>query len=131
MLLRLALLLFLGSVVLVPSASRAAEGGKVSFETHRMGTFRSEACGVADFNNDGRLDVVAGPNLYLAPDWQPVTIRTLSGSVDEQGKGYYDDFMNLPIDVDGDGKLDVVTCGWFSKSVKWYRNTLARRGNGR
>lgn len=128
MLFRLQLILFWGTAVLLSSANLPAEEGKVPFTTHRVGTFRSEACGVADFNNDGRLDIVAGPNLYLAPDWRPVTIRTLSGSVDEQGKGYYDDFMNLPVDVDGDGKLDVVTCGWFSKSVKWYRNTLGTLG---
>jgi len=120
----------LGLLCLLPAASRGADSAQpaVSFQTHRIGTFRSEACGVADFNNDGRLDIVAGPNLYLAPDWKPLTIRTLSGTVDEQGKGYYDDFMNLPLDVDADGKVDVATCGWFSKSVKWYRNTLGSQG---
>ena len=76
---------------------------------------------MADFNGDGKLDIVAGPYLYLAPDWKPVKIRTLAGQVDEQGKGYVDDFMNLPLDVDGDGKLDVVSCGWFCKCVRWYR----------
>ena len=108
-------------------AGRAA-AAEIKFVTHRIGTFRSEACGVSDFNGDGRLDVVAGPYLYLAPDWKPVKIRTLPGSVDEQGKGYYDDFMNLPLDVDGDGRPDVVSCGWFSKSVKWFRNTLGQDG---
>jgi hypothetical protein len=98
------------------------------FVMHRIGTFRSEPCGVADFNGDGKLDVIAGPCLYVAPDWKPITIRTLAGSVDDKGKGYYDDFANLPLDVDADGKLDVVSCGWFSQSVIWYRNTLGAAG---
>lgn len=101
----------------------------VKFVTHRLGHFRSEAVGVADFNRDGRLDIVAGGFLYLAPDWKPTQIRTLAGKVDDQGKGYVDDFMNLPLDVDGDGAPDVVSCGWFSQSVRWYRNQPGQSGD--
>jgi len=98
-----------------------AADSPVKFVTHRIGQVRTESLCVADFNRDGKLDIVSGPNLYLAPDWKAVKIRTLSGEVDDQGKGYMDDFMNLPLDVDGDGKLDVVSCGWFCKCVRWYR----------
>jgi hypothetical protein len=100
-----------------------AADSPVKFVAHHIGHVRSEAVGVADFNGDGKLDIIAGPHLYLAPDWKPTVIRKLSGSVDEQGKGYVDDFMNLPLDVDGDGKLDVVSCGWFCKCVRWYRQS--------
>jgi len=103
-----------------------ALAGEVKFKAHRIGHFRSEAVAVADFNGDGKLDIVAGAFAYLAPDWKPVRIRTLEGSVDEQGKGYYDDFANLPLDVDGDGKLDIVSCGWFCKCLRWYRNLLPK-----
>jgi hypothetical protein len=103
------------------SAKSAA--GEVKFVMHRVGKFRSEACCVGDFNNDGKLDIVAGPNLYLAPDWKPLKIRELSGNVDDQGKGYYDDLMNVAIDVDGDGLPDVVSCSWSNKRSTWYRNT--------
>lgn len=122
----------LGLIVTVLAATSAfghAADSSVTFVAHRLGQVRSEAVGVADFNADGKLDIVAGPNLYLAPDWKAVTIRTLSGKVDDQGKGYVDDFMNLPLDVDGDGKLDVVSCGWFCKCVRWYRNTLGATGD--
>jgi len=101
----------------------------VQFTTHRVGQVRSEAVAVADFNGDGRLDVAAGSQLYLAPDWKALKIRTLAGEVDAQGKGYYDDFMNLPLDVDGDKQLDVVSCGWFCKCIRWHRNTLGQPGD--
>ena len=100
-----------------------AADSPVKFDTHRIAQVRSEAVGVGDFNGDGKLDIVAGPNLYVAPDWKATVIRKLDGSVDDQGKGYVDDFSNLPLDVDGDGKLDLVSCGWFSKSIRWYRQS--------
>ncbi|HLB72656.1 MAG TPA: VCBS repeat-containing protein, partial [Sedimentisphaerales bacterium] len=116
-------------IVLVALAGQAAE---IKFETHRIGRFRGEACAVADFNNDGRLDIIAGSFWYEAPDWKPRRFRFLEGmidpqgnnhTVDDNGKGYYDDFTNIPLDIDKDGLTDVVTCSWFSKRFDWYRNT--------
>ncbi len=110
------------------AASASTGATAVRFEMHRLGNFRGETLCVADFTGDRKPDVLAGAFLYVAPNWQPRKIRTLSGTVDDQGKGYFDDFTNLPLDVDGDGRLDVVTCGWFSKSVQWHRNPAGLEG---
>lgn len=99
-----------------------SEGG-IKFVLHRVGNVRSEACGVADFNKDGKLDIVAGEFVYLAPDWKAQKIRTIKGSVDDKGNGYLWDFANMPLDVDGDGLPDVISADWFEKRIVWSRNT--------
>lgn len=106
----------------------ARRAGGVQFKAKRIGSIRTEACGVADFNGDGKPDVVAGPYLYLAPEFRPVKIRDVAGKVDEDGKGYAHDFMNLPLDVNGDGRLDVVSGDWFSQETWWFENHLPVSG---
>ena len=102
--------------------------GKTSFKAIRISDHRSEACAVADFNGDDQLDICAGPFVYLAPDWQPIKIREVSSDVKENGKGYADDFCNLVMDVNGDGKPDILSAGWFNKTSFWFENTLGKEG---
>ncbi len=118
----------LSSLSIVAVVATAAEPITPTFKMHRVGNYRSEACGVGDFNNDEKLDIIAGPYLYLAPDWKKVKVRTLKGKVDEKGNGYMYDFMNAPLDVDGDGLLDVVSCSWHEKRSVWFRNTGPKGG---
>ncbi len=110
-----------------PARSDASAG--VPFVKHQLGTFRSEAFGVADFNGDAKLDIVAGNFLYLAPDFKPQKIRSIKGNVDDQGQGYYHDFMNAPVDLEGNGRPGIVSVDWFSRSVYYYRNTLGQPGD--
>lgn len=100
----------------------ARRAGGVQFKANRIGNCRTEACGVADFNGDGKPDVVAGPYLYLAPEFKPQQIRDVASDVNEEGKGYARDFMNLPLDVNADGKPDVVSGDWFSRETWWFEN---------
>ena len=115
------------------TAEAQISGADVEFKkVHLWDEFYTEGATVADVNRDGKPDIIAGARWFEAPDWKAHQFRALKGKVDEKGRtysvnekgiGYWDDFMNVPLDVDGDGLLDVVTCCWFSKQIDWYRNT--------
>jgi len=113
-------LITISCALLLPATVSSEE--TIRFRMHRIDTVRTESCGVADFNNDGKLDIVAGEYIYLAPDWKRIKIREIPSTINDQGKGYSNDFANLPMDVDEDGFVDVISVDWFSKSAVWYRN---------
>lgn len=122
-------LIFVGMLMgLDTMAADSPAAPDLKFKLHRVGTYRGEACCVGDFNKDGKLDIVALPYLYLAPEFKPQRICEVQGEVDENGKGYHDDFMNAALDVDDDGWLDVITCTWFAKKSEWLKNPGAAGG---
>jgi dienelactone hydrolase len=75
------------------------------------------ACAVLDVNADGRPDIVSGGWWYEAPAWTRHVVRDV-----EEIRGRYDDYSNLPFDVDGDGHLDLISANYRSQSLYWVRN---------
>ncbi len=90
---------------------------EIPFEKHTIDLGSSESAAIADINGDGRLDIVSGENWYEAPHWVKHPFRHIPYT-----NNYIDDLSTLPLDVDGDGHIDLVTSGWFSKKLAWWRN---------
>jgi hypothetical protein len=120
-----------GITVTIPAVALAAftlwaasRPPDIPFEKHTIDLGASETCAVADFNGDGRLDIVSGENWFEAPHWTPRRFRELNFS-----GNYIDNFSDLPLDVNGDGRTDVISVAWFSRRMAWFENSGNAAGN--
>lgn len=78
----------------------------------------NEACEIADYNNDGILDISAGRNWYAGPDYVPRPLR----DVGEFGKDYLENNGEHAVDMDGDGWTDILAGSFIPTEVCWYKN---------
>jgi hypothetical protein len=90
---------------------------EIPFAKHTIDLSQNEPAAFADIDKDGRLDIVSGENWYQAPAWTRHHFRDVLFT-----NNYIDDFSDLPLDVNGDDYPDIVSCGWFSKSLWWDEN---------
>ncbi len=90
----------------------------VKFRKTTISDERYEAASVFDVDDDGALDIVSGAYWYRGPDFAE---RHYIGEVLASGD-YYDDFSQIPLDINGNGRLDYVTGGWFGKQLQWREN---------
>ena len=102
---------------LCASARPASRPDEIPFEKHTIDLGASETAAFADINRDGKPDLVSGEFWYEAPHWVKHRFREI-----DYTENYIDDLSTLPLDVDGDGNVDLVTSGWFSRKLAWWRN---------
>ena len=79
---------------------------------------KCEACSVADFNNDGKLEIISGEYMYYGENFGE---KTKICDILYDG-GYVHDFSDYPLDVNGDGYLDIITGSWWSDGLFWREN---------
>ena len=92
--------IFLG-LILSLHLINAQNGSPVSFEKQVIySEFISEGANVADMDQDGDLDILAGHYWFEAPDWQTHEIRTPEKF--DYTKGYSHSFLDFTMDVNQD-----------------------------
>ena len=90
----------------------------VRWRKHLIANERYESAGVFDVNGDSKPNIVSGAYWYEGPD---IRTRHPVGEVMTEGE-YYDDFSTIPLDINGNGRLDFVTGGWWGNTLRWREN---------
>jgi hypothetical protein len=115
--LQLLIALFIISAQGAPTPSVRSRPPDIAFKVQMIDPGFSESVAVADFNKDGRLDILSAEYWYEAPRWTKHKIRDIAFN-----GSYIDNFSDLPVDVDGDGYTDVVQIAYFARRIAWLKN---------
>ena len=110
-----------GTLLVSPTVAADEKSPGIAWKMHTINDQSPyEACGAADFNGDGKSDIFCGDSWYEAPSWTKHKVRDVPAS--GPNPHYYEDFADSPLDVNGDGRPDIVTCNYFGKRVGWVEN---------
>ncbi len=89
--------------------------------------FYAEGIAVADFNRDGRPDLLAGPLWFEGPTFK--RRNELRAPLAYDKESYADTFIADAFDVDGDGLPDAIQIGWPGRPALWSKNPGGRAGD--
>lgn len=104
-----------------PGTNNAAGVENPEFEKEIIyDQFISEGANVADVDQDGDLDILAGHYWFEAPDWQAHEIW--EPETYDYSTGYSKSFLNFTMDVNQDGWEDYVSFDFPGAPVHWYEN---------
>lgn len=99
--------------------SLSAIAGEPTWKKHDINpTSPFEAAGAFDVDGDGKLDIVSGDTWYQGPTFK----KTFKVRDVTRVGTYLNCFSTIPMDVNGDGKKDFITCSYFEKNVGWVEN---------
>lgn len=90
----------------------------LKFRPQLIADERYESAAFIDVDGDGFLDIVSGAYWYRGPDF---TEKHLIGEVMAEGE-YFDDFSTIALDINGNGRPDFVTGGWWGNTLRWREN---------
>ncbi|HUT13737.1 MAG TPA: VCBS repeat-containing protein [Thermoguttaceae bacterium] len=109
------------------SAAQAEPSGATYKKLRLTDKFHCEGAYYADFNRDGKVDVVSGPYWYAGPDFQHRYEVREPQEFDP--KGYSDNFLTYTGDFNGDGWPDILYVPWPGKDASWYENPAGKDGH--
>ncbi len=112
------------SLAQTPDPNLRTQPSKVVFRKTVINADSDFECAcAADILGRGRLDIVAGDTWYEAPNWTPHKFREIGDwGRGPDSSGYRKDFADLPVDVNGDGRIDIVSSDYAMGEIFWHEN---------
>jgi len=119
--------------LLALATAQGAENTLHSFERIVLSEqFFAEGANFADFNKDGKMDIVAGPFWFEGPDFK--TKHEYYPPPDGKGnkpvdkKGYAKNFFAFTYDFNADGYPDILIFGFPGEDASWFENSKGKDG---
>jgi hypothetical protein len=120
----------IGTMILLGVACSVAAGQTPAAQYDKMHLtpkFYCEGAYFADFDRDGKMDVVSGPYWYEGPDF--TTQHEVRPPEEFDPKGYSDNFLTYTGDFNGDQWPDILYVPWPGKDASWYENPAGKTGH--
>src|SRR5882724_1860351 len=115
----LLILLFLINLQGVGQSTKKSKS--VSFKKYIItNDFISEGVTVADVNNDGKTDIIAGAYWFEAPKWTKHEIA--EGKHYSPATEFSNSFLNFSLDINQDGWIDLIRISLPGEEAVWYEN---------
>ncbi len=106
-------------LTLVACCTAIAESPRfIKFSKRCLMISPNEGCAIADVNRDGKPDIIAGTCWFAGPEFIPRPLR----DIPEVHDVYFRSNGDHVLDVDGDGWVDVISIGWMTPELCWYKN---------
>ena len=89
--------------------------------------FYSEGAHFGDINQDGQMDIVAGPFWYAGPDF--TGRHEFMPAQAHDPNGYSANFVAFTHDLNSDGWTDIIIVGFPGEATNWYENPQGKPGH--
>lgn len=105
------------SLFCLSSIDLCAESPALTFQVRLLALDANEGIASGDVDGDGVIDLVAGRNWFRGGDWAPRPLRNI-----DDWNGYIESNGDYLLDVNDDGRLDVIAGSFLPTEIHWYEN---------